>query len=1026
MKNANIRTLGNVFISALALAGGVGVIGALIAIKNISTVQDAWETYELGRPERARVLGALRKEIGYGGMVHQFKNYVLRQDPARISAIDGKLGGVRAAISRYRVLDLNNAETVALDNIQKVIAEYAGNLLATRNLVSQGRSPRDIDRLVRIEDAPAIKGLEVLEAQARLHAGAGGAVIGKSEIVETLRKSLGYGGMIHQFKNYILRQDQAGTDVIDNHLAAAKAAAALYAEQPLGTAETQAVADISGVIAAYSNALRMAIRLVNQGQLPAQIDRRVAVDDDPALRGLDTLTREIDAQREIEARNVQRSLAVAAWISGAAAWILGVCIIALIAASVWLFRSQIVAPIRKMTDIMSDLAVGNLDRSIEITDTDNEIGEMARAVKVFKANAEALRDSRDKLEQRVLERTKALQHSERRFRDFASTASDWSWEIDPNRRFTFMSETISTIGEGAELYDGASFDEFVGQFHDQSDWDPFYEAFEARQPISGLISRQIEGGQERWIQSNSVPYFAVDGGFLGYRGTSFNITERVRAETVLRESEKNFREILENSPIGIAVVAHVRDNGVTEARRLFANKALVEMFGGKSRREMIHGDISDTWADPDQFYAVNDKLERGIDLVDCEVQRRRLDGAELWISMNTRDIRFDNQDCTMIWHFDITNRRQAEQYSRQLVLAINAIDVGVSLFDANDTLVFCNETFRDTNSDVPEVFAIGTTFEDQLKAILARNLIPDAAGREAEWLRARMERHRKPEGSFELQRQEGTWLLIHEQHLSQGGTITLAVDITEQKAIEAQLRQAQRMEAVGQLTGGVAHDFNNMLAVIIGNLDLIQDAERIKDKSDQEGIAMSLKAALRGAELTDRLLAFSRTQDLNAQVTDINKLVTEFRRLAARTIGADIAIDTKLESSLWPTMVDAGQLENALLNLTINARDAMPNGGQLTMQTANWTQVDDGGAVSEGLAPGDYVVIAVGDNGAGMPAQVIERVFEPFYTTKDVGAGSDLGLSMVFGFAKQSGGQITIDSEEGVGTTVRIYLPRAE
>ncbi|MFP6749805.1 MAG: ATP-binding protein [Alphaproteobacteria bacterium] len=212
----------------------------------------------------------------------------------------------------------------------------------------------------------------------------------------------------------------------------------------------------------------------------------------------------------------------------------------------------------------------------------------------------------------------------------------------------------------------------------------------------------------------------------------------------------------------------------------------------------------------------------------------------------------------------------------------------------------------------------------------------------------------------------------------------------------------------------------------MGNLDLLQDSEAIKDADDHESIAIALRASLRGAELTHRLLAFSRQQDLDAKIADINHLLPHFHQLAERTIGEDIAIKIISAAELWPTMVDAGQLESALLNLAINARDAMPDGGLLTTETANRTLEQDDTERFDDLAPGDYVTVSVGDTGTGMPADVLARVFEPFFTTKDIGRGSGLGLSMVFGFARQSGGQVSIYSEEGEGTTVSIYLPRAE
>ncbi|MBT4689625.1 MAG: PAS domain S-box protein [Rhodospirillaceae bacterium] len=256
------------------------------------------------------------------------------------------------------------------------------------------------------------------------------------------------------------------------------------------------------------------------------------------------------------------------------------------------------------------------------------------------------------------------------------------------------------------------------------------------------------------------------------------------------------------------------------------------------------------------------------------------------------------------------------------------------------------------------------------------------------------------------------------------GVGTFTTDISAQKMAEESLRQAQRMEAIGQLTGGVAHDFNNLLAAIIGNLDLIdQDSETIPE-FDKQGIAIALRAAFRGAELTDRLLAFSRRQELDANVTNINDLLPEFAAFAKTTMGEDIAIESKLGDDLWTILVDAGQLENALLNLAINARDAMPRGGQLIIETANRKLELGDISNSDDLVPGEYVMVAVRDDGSGMPAGVQERVFEPFFTTKGIGEGSGLGLSMVFGFAKQSGGQVAVHSTEGEGTSIEIYLPR--
>ena len=249
-------------------------------------------------------------------------------------------------------------------------------------------------------------------------------------------------------------------------------------------------------------------------------------------------------------------------------------------------------------------------------------------------------------------------------------------------------------------------------------------------------------------------------------------------------------------------------------------------------------------------------------------------------------------------------------------------------------------------------------------------------------------------------------------------------DISRRKETERLLQQAQKMEAVGQLTGGIAHDFNNLLTVILGNADLVRP--KLAEGSDAaRGCDAVLRAAERGAELTRRLLAFSRRQMLNPAATDINALVDGMTELLRRTLGEHVEISLVPQPDLWPALIDGHQLENALLNLAVNARDAMPAGGKLTIETANAYLDEDYARRHAEVTPGDYVMLAVSDSGAGMAPGTIEHAFEPFFTTKEAGKGTGLGLSMVYGFVKQSGGHIKIYSELGHGTTVKLYLPRA-
>ncbi len=261
--------------------------------------------------------------------------------------------------------------------------------------------------------------------------------------------------------------------------------------------------------------------------------------------------------------------------------------------------------------------------------------------------------------------------------------------------------------------------------------------------------------------------------------------------------------------------------------------------------------------------------------------------------------------------------------------------------------------------------------------------------------------------------------------------VAMSNDITAQKqsaealqAAEDQLRQAFKMEAIGNLTGGLAHDFNNLLSVVIGNLDLLRE-DLAKGSGMDELANEALTAALRGAELTRRLLAFARRQPLSPKVIDVNELTEGVTRLLARTLGTNIEIRLEPGTDVWPVVADPVQLEASLVNLAANARDAMPNGGALQISTGNSHLDEDYVSLHPGLAAGDYTLIEVTDSGSGMPRDVLDKIFEPFFTTKHEGKGTGLGLSMVFGFMKQSEGHINVYSEEGVGTTFRLYLPRA-
>jgi signal transduction histidine kinase len=282
------------------------------------------------------------------------------------------------------------------------------------------------------------------------------------------------------------------------------------------------------------------------------------------------------------------------------------------------------------------------------------------------------------------------------------------------------------------------------------------------------------------------------------------------------------------------------------------------------------------------------------------------------------------------------------------------------------------------------------------------------------------------------------WLRTMAQHLYFGLPATLVLmalvlmtmrrtrelyaEAARRELAEQALRQSQKMEAVGQLTGGVAHDFNNLLTIIIGNLGIAKRG--IVEARSERALDNALIGAQRAAQLTQRLLAFSRQQPLDPKTVDANKLIMSMADLLTRSLGENIALETIGGAGLWMVEADVSELESTLLNLALNARDAMPDGGKLTIETSNAYLDDEYCRHHDGVSPGQFVLIAVSDSGVGMPPEAIERAFEPFFTTKEPGKGTGLGLSQVYGFMKQSGGHVKIYSERGEGTTIKLYLPR--
>ena len=405
-----------------------------------------------------------------------------------------------------------------------------------------------------------------------------------------------------------------------------------------------------------------------------------------------------------------------------------------------------------------------------------------------------------------------------------------------------------------------------------------------------------------------------------------------------------------------------------------------------------------------------------------------------WVGVHTDITKVRNQEMELKALNQELEQRVCEALAEQRILAdiVEATDAVIQVLDKDFNFIAMNaasvrateQSFGITPEIGDNVLELLKSFPDQQQE--ARDLWGRALSGEAFTVTKDFGDPALSEGHYELKfsplrDDDGNIIAAF------GFIFDVTQRVRDQKRLqtaEEQLRQAQKMEAVGQLTGGVAHDFNNMLAVVSGSLELLDRRTGEDDGRAKRLISAALEASKRAGTLTQRLLAFSRQQPLKPEVIDANKLVSGMSDLFRHSLGTHIQLETVLSGGLWRIHADQNQLENVLLNLAVNARDAMPDGGKLTIETQN-AHLDQRYAAREpGILPGQYVLIAVTDTGSGMPAEVIAKAFDPFFTTKEVGKGTGLGLSQVYGFVKQSGGHIKIYSEVAQGTTIKIYLPR--
>jgi PAS domain S-box-containing protein len=533
-------------------------------------------------------------------------------------------------------------------------------------------------------------------------------------------------------------------------------------------------------------------------------------------------------------------------------------------------------------------------------------------------------------------------------------------------------------------------------------------------------------GRIRHVRARAQLHRRAPGASAVLVGTVQDVTSEHEAESALRLSEERFRGIISSAALGI-VVCDV--NG----RIQVANEVFCRMLGytevelaALDKISLVHAD------DRVRYQNALDRLMAGdIQSFIMEMRCLRKNRDVLWsrVSVSAQFDHVGNPIGMIVIAEDVTEQRQVEGQLRLLESAIARTNDLVIITEANlidgegPKIVYVNDAFeRRTQFSREEILGktprmlqgVNTSRSELNRIRLSLERM--------EPVRAQLTNYQKDGGEYSIELEIAP---VFDRNGRCTHFVAIERDITERLALEAQLRQSQRLESVGQLTGGVAHDFNNLLTVVLGNADLLYD-ELDENDARRPLAEMIVGAAQKGAELTQRLLAFSRRQALDPKIVDINQLLHGMHGLLLRTLGEHIEIAVVAAENLARASVDPGQLESAILNLCLNARDAMPAGGRLTIETANMLLDTKYAANHSEVRAGRYVMLAVSDTGVGISAQDLPRVFEPFFTTKETGKGTGLGLAMVYGFIKQSGGHVSIYSERGQGTSVKMYLPSTD
>ena len=608
----------------------------------------------------------------------------------------------------------------------------------------------------------------------------------------------------------------------------------------------------------------------------------------------------------------------------------------------------------------------------------------------------------------------------RRLRDTLESISDAFYLLDQDWRFAFLNSQAETLLRRSR-------EELLGQ----SLWDEFPEA----------VGSGLQRGYERALSEGRAVRFEE---FYPPLETWFEINAFPTPEGLAVYFRDITRERERDEHLRLLEAAVSRQNDIlliTEAEPIdapdgpkivYVNDAFERRTG--YRREEVIGKTPRFLQGPKTQRSELDRIRRAMEKwrpVRAELINYTKSGEEFWLELDLVPLA-DETGWFTHWvaiERDVTERKQSQQAlqanEERFRFIAKATGNAIWEWDVASGRQWWSEGLREIFGHDPEPEAANAT-------IWRAHLHPDDEARVNEALaRLRSGLEDTLKEHYRFRRADGSWARVEDRAFvvrDDAGRVTRILgsitDVSEKLLLEERLLQAQKMESVGQLTGGVAHDFNNLLTVILGNGEIL--AEELADQPQLRSLAeMTTNAAARGAELTSRLLAFSRRQPLEPRVMDVSSLIQGTESLLRRTLPANIDIEIIRSGGLWKTEVDPSQLETALLNLALNARDAMPEGGSLTIETANAALDDDYAARELDVAAGQYVQIVVTDTGRGIAPDALARVFEPFFTTKQVGLGTGLGLSMVYGFVKQSGGHIRVYSEVGEGTSFKLYFPRS-